>query len=80
MGDPIDAERANAAGLVKRLVAPGQARSGAIALARRVTRNAPLSIQSCLRSLNELAGRSDFKEGSLVCGKAAPDQSENRGR
>ena len=55
-GEPIDAERAHAAGLVNRLALPGEALAGAIELARRVTRNAPLSVQACLRAVNEWTG------------------------
>lgn len=52
-GDPIDAERAYAAGFVNRLVEPGEAVATALSLADRITRNAPLSVQGCLRSVNE---------------------------
>ena len=43
-GDPIDAERAAAAGIVNRLAEPGEAVTVATELARRITRNAPLSL------------------------------------
>ena len=51
-GDPINAERAHAAGFVNVLTEPGGAVDGAIALARRVARNAPLSVQACLTAIN----------------------------
>jgi enoyl-CoA hydratase/carnithine racemase len=58
-GDPIDADRAYAAGLVNRLVEPGGALDGARALAARILKNAPLSVQGCLRSVNEWVGRAE---------------------
>lgn len=58
-GDPILAERAHAVGLVNYLTEPGDAVSRAIALANRITRNAPLSVQECLRSVNECAASGD---------------------
>ncbi len=58
-GDPIDAERAYAAGLVNRLVEPGDALEGARALAARILKNAPLSVQGCLRSVNDWVGRAE---------------------
>jgi enoyl-CoA hydratase/carnithine racemase len=43
-GDPIDAERAAEVGIVNRLAEPGEALDVAQELARRITRNAPLSL------------------------------------
>ncbi len=43
-GDPIDAERAAAAGIVNRLAEPGEALAVAQELAGRITKNAPLSL------------------------------------
>lgn len=51
-GEPISAERAHAAGFVNALTEPGGAVEAAIALARRVARNAPLSVQACLAAVN----------------------------
>lgn len=47
-GEPIDAERAYATGLVNRLVEPGQALAAARDLAGRITPNAPLAVQHSL--------------------------------
>ncbi|MCP5183598.1 MAG: enoyl-CoA hydratase/isomerase family protein [Pseudomonadales bacterium] len=58
-GDPIDAQRAYHAGLVNRLVEPGEALPEAIRLAERILRNAPLSVQNCLRSVNDFVAASD---------------------
>lgn len=44
-GDPIDAERALALGLVNQLVGPGEAVGGALALAERICANAPLAVR-----------------------------------
>jgi enoyl-CoA hydratase len=43
-GDPIDAERAHAFGLVNVLCEPGGALDAALALARRIAANAPLAV------------------------------------
>ena len=51
-GEPIDASRAHAAGWVNRLTEPGQALSGALALAQRISGNAPLSVQASLEAMN----------------------------
>jgi enoyl-CoA hydratase/carnithine racemase len=52
-GEPIGAERAYAAGFVNRLAEPGGALDAAIALAQRIARNAPLSVQACLAAIEE---------------------------
>ena len=51
-GDPIDASRAHAAGFVNVLTEPGGALAGALALAQRICRNAPVSVQACLDAVN----------------------------
>ncbi len=58
-GDPIDAERAHAAGLVNRLTEPGAALPEAVRLAERILRNAPLSVQGCLAAVNEWSAREE---------------------
>ena len=44
-GDPISAERAAHFGLVNELVEPGQAKDAALALAERISANAPLAVR-----------------------------------
>lgn len=44
LGDQIDAERAAEWGLVNRVVAAGQARDGALAMARRIAAKSPLTV------------------------------------
>jgi enoyl-CoA hydratase/carnithine racemase len=53
-GDPIDAERAYAAGFVNALAAPGDCLEVAVQLAERVCANAPLAVQESLLAVNEL--------------------------
>jgi enoyl-CoA hydratase len=48
-GDPIDAVRAYQLGLVNRLVEPGAALDGALALATRIASNAPLAVRESMR-------------------------------
>jgi enoyl-CoA hydratase len=51
-GEPIPAERAYNAGFVNVLTDSGGALDGAVALANRICRNAPLSVQACLAAVN----------------------------
>ena len=48
-GDPLPAERAHALGLVNELVAPGEALRAALALAERVSANAPVAVRESRR-------------------------------
>src|SRR5829696_5401191 len=52
-GDPIDAERAHALGLVNQLVEPGKALEAAMALAERINANAPIAVRQSRRVLLE---------------------------
>ena len=45
-GEPIDAERAHAVGLVDRLAEPGQAVAAALELAGQIARNGPLALMA----------------------------------
>ena len=58
-GDPIEAARAHAAGLVNVVTEPGQALTGALALAERICRNAPLSVQASLTAVNRVVRSGD---------------------
>ena len=49
-GDEFDAEQARALGLVQEIVAPGQALDRAVALAERISAQAPLGVAATLRS------------------------------
>ncbi len=52
-GDPIDAERGHALGLVNRLAEPGAALAVALELAEAISANAPLALAATKRILNE---------------------------
>ncbi len=52
-GDPIDAERAYAFGLVNRLAEPGEAVSAALELAATIAANGPLALAATKRILTE---------------------------
>ncbi len=52
-GDPIDAERAAALGLVNQVVEPGAALDAALALAERINANAPIAVRQSRRVVVE---------------------------
>ncbi|HLH65859.1 MAG TPA: crotonase/enoyl-CoA hydratase family protein [Solirubrobacteraceae bacterium] len=52
-GDPIDAERAHALGLVNRLVEPGEALQASLELAGAIAQNGPLALRATKRILTE---------------------------
>jgi enoyl-CoA hydratase/carnithine racemase len=58
-GDPITAERAYAAGFVNVVSEPGDALRDAVAMAERICESAPLSVQACLRAVNDLVADDD---------------------
>jgi len=58
-GEPIGPERAHQVGFVNVLTEPGQALAEAVALAHRITANAPVAVQACLGAVNGLARASD---------------------
>src|SRR4051794_28850909 len=58
-GDPIDAERAYALGLVNQLVEPGQVVEAAMALADRIIANAPLAVRASRKVVLEAAYADD---------------------
>ena len=45
-GDPVDAQRAYALGLINQVVAPAEVLEAAVALAERIARNGPLALQA----------------------------------
>ena len=55
-GDPIDAERAHALGLVNVLAEPGGALDAALELAGRIAANGPLALRATKRILSEAPG------------------------
>lgn len=66
-GEPIDAARAQALGLVNRLVAPDQVLTEALRIAERVSRNAPFAVALSL----ELARRAHELDDVTARGLAA---------
>ena len=62
-GDPLDAERAHALGLVAELCEPGTATQAALQLAGRIAANAPLAVQLTRTLVLEAEGADD--EGAL---------------
>jgi enoyl-CoA hydratase len=58
-GDPLPAPRAEQLGLVNHLTAPGEALNGALELATRIARNAPLSVAAIKRVADEEVGLGD---------------------
>jgi enoyl-CoA hydratase len=71
-GDPITAERAYHFGLVNELCEPGQALATALALAARITANAPLAVVHTRRLMLELRGADD-ETGFRESGRAMLD-------
>lgn len=69
-GDPIDAERAHALGLVNRLTDPGGALDGALELADTIAANGPLALAATKRVMVEAADCSDQefweRQGEIV--------------
>jgi enoyl-CoA hydratase len=69
-GDPIDAERAHAAGLVNVLAEPGCALEGALELAGRIAKNGPLALAATKRILVESSDWTDAefweKQGEIA--------------
>jgi enoyl-CoA hydratase len=60
-GDPIDADRACAAGLVNQVTEPGEAVAAAVALGMRICANAPAAVQASLAAANKwLAAADEF--------------------
>lgn len=58
-GEPIGPERAYQVGFVNVVTEPGQALAEAVALAQRISANAPVAVQACLAAVNDLARASD---------------------
>jgi enoyl-CoA hydratase len=58
-GDPVPAPRAHELGLVNRLTEPGEALAGALELAGRITRNAPVAVRECLVATRRAIGSDD---------------------
>ncbi|MBW0119602.1 enoyl-CoA hydratase-related protein [Pseudonocardia abyssalis] len=55
-GDPMSAARAHDLGFVNLLTDPGGALDGALGLAQRICRNAPLAVAACVRAIDDALG------------------------
>lgn len=71
-GDPIPAQRAYDAGFVNVLCEPGRAVEEGLALADRITRNAPVAVQACTAAMNGLV-TADDAAGWAATGAAIAD-------
>lgn len=58
-GDPMPAARAHELGFVNLLTEPGAALDGALGLAERICRNAPLAVAACVRAIDDALGGDD---------------------
>jgi len=71
-GDPIDAQRAYALGLVNRVAPAAELMTAAIAFAKKITVNAPIAVREALKLAKETASLSDQE------GKHLMDQAQAR--
>lgn len=65
-GDPIDAQTALSWGMVNHVVEPGKTLDAALDLARRISRNAPISVARSKRLLYECMDKGWLKDGNLA--------------
>jgi enoyl-CoA hydratase/carnithine racemase len=82
-GEPIDAQRALAAGLVSQLCEPEALLAAALAHARTIARNAPLAVIAGKRALRAAAGmhdaeRLDFERKLFNALASTEDRNEGR--
>jgi enoyl-CoA hydratase/carnithine racemase len=82
-GEPIDAQRALAAGLVSQLCEPEALLAAALAHARTIARNAPLAVIAAKRALRAAAGmhdaeRLDFERKLFNALASTEDRNEGR--
>jgi enoyl-CoA hydratase/carnithine racemase len=77
-GQPIDAARAHAAGLVNRLAEPGGAVEAAVELAERVAANGPVAVRASMAAVNQLLAEHDARGWEVTEeAKAAIARSED---
>jgi enoyl-CoA hydratase/carnithine racemase len=79
-GDPIDAERAHALGLVNHLCADGAALDAALALAERVCANSPVAVRESLRVINQSIDTADALAWQLSAEAAAAVRASDDSR
>jgi enoyl-CoA hydratase len=71
-GDPIDAQRALALGLINRVVPADQLMEAALALANTIAENAPLAVRTSKRVMKQ-AGELPDAQGWEINNKAVPE-------
>jgi E-phenylitaconyl-CoA hydratase len=82
-GEPIDAARALAAGLVSQLCEPDKLMDTALTLARTIARNAPLAVIAAKRALRAAGGMHDVERLDLerrLFNALAATEDRNEGR
>jgi enoyl-CoA hydratase/carnithine racemase len=65
-GEPIDAARAHAFGMVNRLTPPGGALAAARDLAEAIAANAPIAVQQALHAARATSNASDTEARAVV--------------
>jgi enoyl-CoA hydratase/carnithine racemase len=81
-GDPIDAERGHALGLVNRLTEPGEALAGALQLAETIAANGPLALRATKRVMAESADWPDsefFERQQALVGPVMSSEDAREG-
>ncbi|MEQ8841379.1 MAG: crotonase/enoyl-CoA hydratase family protein [Acidimicrobiales bacterium] len=73
-GDTIDAERAAHFGMINEVCAPGSSVDAAMALAGRITANAPLAVRASRQLILDAPGQSD-REGMRAAGTVLAELS-----
>jgi len=73
-GDTLDAERAHHFGMINAVCEPGEAVDTALALAARITANAPLAVRASRQLILDAPGQSD-REGMRAAGQAMAELS-----
>jgi len=79
-GEPIDAERAHALGLVNRLCADGAALDIALALASDICANSPVAVRESLRVINQSIDAGDTLAWQLSTEAAAAVRASDDSR
>ena len=82
-GDPLDAARAAALGLVNRVVDDGQALTVALEIAERISRNSPAAVRATLTAMHAITGRDDLLGWQATAAAratvlASPDAAEGK--
>lgn len=81
-GDPLPAERAERFGLVNHLTEPGEALKGALELAARIARNAPLAVAAVKPVVDERTAFGDqeaFHDQDRIVGPVLSSQDAQEG-